>query len=70
MDEMICYCSNVYKKDIIKALANGASTLLEIKEVTKACTKAQCHLYNPTKQCCSSAILKIINEYNATKGFT
>ncbi len=46
-DEIICYCSNVTKKEIILALDNGAKTLSDIKKVTGACTKGLCKEMNP-----------------------
>lgn len=41
-NEIICYCSNVTKADIIKALDNGAKTLKDIQNTTGACTKGLC----------------------------
>ena len=46
-NEIICYCSNVTKADIIKALDNGAKTLKDIQNATEACTKGMCKELNP-----------------------
>lgn len=46
-NEVICYCSNVTKKQIIEALDNGAKTLKDIQDITGACTKGLCKELNP-----------------------
>lgn len=47
--EIICYCSNVTKDEIIGALENGARTLNDIRQMTGACTKGDCKNRNPKK---------------------
>ena len=37
-EEIICYCSNVTKGQIIKAMEQGAKTLNDIRKMTGACT--------------------------------
>jgi bacterioferritin-associated ferredoxin len=56
MDEMICYCQQVTKREIEKAISDGAKTLKDIQEITGACTGNQCKELNPSGKCCSSAI--------------
>ena len=46
-DEMICYCSNVTRGDIIKALDNGAKNLNDIKRMIGACTRRECKTLSP-----------------------
>ena len=46
-NEIICYCSNVTKADIIQALDNGAKTLKDIQISTGARTKGMCKELNP-----------------------
>lgn len=46
-NEIICYCSNMTKADIIQALDNGAKTLKDIQISTGACTKGMCKELNP-----------------------
>jgi len=60
--EMICYCSNVPKDEIVKAIENGAKTLDEIRQSTGACTVGRCAELSPRKKCCSPEIMKVIKE--------
>ena len=62
-NEIVCYCSNVTKGQILEALKNGASTLDDIRKLTGACTVAKCKELSPTKKCCAPEIIKIINKY-------
>ena len=36
-NELICYCDNVTKGEIIAAMDQGAKTLADIKRMTGAC---------------------------------
>jgi bacterioferritin-associated ferredoxin len=56
MDEIICYCKQVTKREIEKAISEGAKTLKDIQEITGACTGNQCKELNPSGKCCSSDI--------------
>ena len=56
MDEIICYCKQVTKSEILKAVQNGAKTLKDIHETTGACYGNNCKELNPSGKCCSSAI--------------
>lgn len=47
--EIICYCSNVTKDEIVAALENGARTLNDIRKMTGACTIGDCKNRNPRK---------------------
>lgn len=60
--EIICYCSNVNREKILEAIANGAKSLQDIRNMTGACTLGKCKELSPTKKCCSSNIIKILNE--------
>jgi len=62
MDNIICYCSNVSKDEIVQAIVNGAKTLDDIRKTTKACTLGRCKELNPRKQCCSTEIKKLLNK--------
>ena len=62
-DDFICFCIEVDKKTIVQAIQEGASTLKEIKETTKACTGNECKTKNPTGKCCSPQIKKLIEIY-------
>jgi len=60
MDNIICYCSNVSKDEILRAIINGAKTLDDIRIATKACTIGRCKEFSPHKKCCSSEILGLL----------
>lgn len=62
-DEIICYCSNVSKQQIIDAIHNGAKSLDDIRKMTSACTVGKCKELSPRKRCCSPDILDILKEY-------
>lgn len=61
--EIICFCSQVTKGQIVDALAAGAKTLGDIGAATGACTLGRCKELSPTGKCCSPVILKVIAEY-------
>lgn len=61
-NEIICYCSNVSREKILEAMANGAKSLQDIRDMTGACTLGKCKELSPTKKCCSTNIIKILNE--------
>jgi len=60
MENVICYCSDVSKDEIVQAIINGAKTLDDIRIATKACTVGRCSEYSPHKKCCSSDIYKLL----------
>lgn len=64
--EIVCYCSDVTKKDITEAIRQGARTLDDIRQMTGACTQGNCQEKSPLKTCCAPQILKLLNE-NALK---
>ena len=59
-DDLICYCKEVDKATISKAIDSGADSLAKIKEITTACTGSSCKTKNPQKQCCSKEINKLL----------
>jgi NAD(P)H-nitrite reductase large subunit len=61
MDNIVCYCSNVSRDEVVQAIINGAKTLEDIRKTTKACTIGRCKDYSPRKQCCSSEIKNLLN---------
>lgn len=46
-EEMICYCSNVTKGQIIDAINDGARTMADIRRMTGACTVGKCKELSP-----------------------
>ena len=60
MEEIVCYCKNITKREIEEAALKGAVTLREIRETPGACTGNQCKELNPEGVCCSRAIFDIL----------
>ena len=67
-NEIICYCKNVSKSTISRAIKNGAENLADIQKITGACTGNQCEELNPKKRCCSVDIIKILKEELGSSG--
>lgn len=63
-DEVVCYCSNVTKGQIVAALEQGAKTISDVRKATGACTVGKCKEMSPRGTCCSPIILDIIREYS------
>ena len=61
--DIICYCDNVTKGQIIAAMDAGAKTLKDIKQMTGACTSCRCTELNPSGKCCAQDIAKVMKEY-------
>lgn len=61
--DIVCYCSNVTKGEIIEAMKKGAKTFDEVSEMTGACTKGECETLSPRGTCCSPIILQVMEEY-------
>ncbi len=68
MDKTICYCKNVSKEEILKAIKDGAQSLKGIQEKTGACTGNQCKELNPSGKCCSGDIRKLLYNSDHSKG--
>jgi len=60
--DYICFCIEVDKGTIVKAIESGADTLKKIRAATSACTGSDCKNVNPTKKCCSPQINKLIKQ--------
>ena len=63
-DEIVCFCSNVSKQKILEAIQGGAKSLQDIRDMTGACTLGRCKELSPKKRCCSTDIIKILDEEN------
>lgn len=62
MNEIICYCKNISKSQIVDAIKNGAKNLKDIQQATTACTDNKCKEMNPKGRCCSIEIMQIFKE--------
>jgi NAD(P)H-nitrite reductase large subunit len=65
-NEIACYCANVSKQIIIRAVKSGANTLPQIRTVTGACVVGNCIKKNPRKRCCAKDIVGLIDEFKNT----
>ena len=65
--EIVCYCSNITKGQILDALDHGAELLNDIRKITGACTLGKCKELSPRGKCCSTIIMEIIEQYNKEK---
>nr|WP_281244321.1 (2Fe-2S)-binding protein [Hydrogenimonas thermophila] len=59
----MCYCKEIDKKSIVKAIKNGAKSLKDVKVATNACTGNECKEKNPNRRCCSNEINQLIQIY-------
>lgn len=62
-DTVVCYCKNINKQQILRAITDGAKTLKDIQNITGACTGNQCETLNPSGKCCSSDINELLRIY-------
>ena len=67
-NEVVCYCRNIDKGKILKAIREGASTLKEVMERTGAGKGRDCAVKNPRKVCCHMDIKRILDLYAGKKG--
>ena len=58
--ELICYCKQITKEEVVEAIEDGAETLLDVQLITNACTGNQCADLNPKGVCCSGDIDKLL----------
>lgn len=65
--ELVCYCDNVTKGEIIAAMERGARTLTDIKRMTGACCSCKCEKMNPSGKCCAQDIALVMREYILSK---
>ena len=61
-DKIVCYCKKVFKRPIIEAIKNGATSLEEIRDKTTACSGKSCRVTNPSGKCCGREIIDLIEE--------
>ena len=48
--ETVCYCSQVTKAQILRAMEAGARSLDDIKTATGACTQVRCRETSPRRR--------------------
>ena len=59
-EQTVCFCNEVRKKDIARAVADGARTLEEVIEATRAGLGGDCAARNPSGRCCRGDILMLL----------
>lgn len=62
-NEVVCYCKEVDKREILQAITSGARTLNDVSEKTGACTGNECAIKNPSGICCHEDIQAILDIY-------
>jgi NAD(P)H-nitrite reductase large subunit len=66
--EIVCYCRNVDKGRILKAIREGASTLKDVMERTSAGNGRDCAIKHPRKICCQMDIKRMLDLYAGKEG--
>jgi NAD(P)H-nitrite reductase large subunit len=62
-DEIVCYCRNVTKQTIVRAIAAGADTVETVGQRTGAGTGKECETKHPEKHCCLPDVQALIDLY-------
>ena len=62
-NQTVCYCNNVSKEEVVRAIAKGAETLEEITRLTGAGKGADCATKNPSGRCCCTDIQALVEAY-------
>lgn len=50
LEELVCYCSQVNKGEILAAMRAGAKTLEDVKRATGACREGRCKELSPRRR--------------------
>ena len=58
----ICYCSNLTRKDIKKAVENGCKTIDDVQKFTKKNITGKCKTMNVLGRCCRNVFLYEIDK--------
>jgi bacterioferritin-associated ferredoxin len=61
--QTVCYCNNVSKEEIVRAIAKGAETVEAVTSLTGAGKGADCATKNPAGRCCCTDIQALIDVY-------
>jgi NAD(P)H-nitrite reductase large subunit len=67
-DPVVCYCGNVRRSEILRAITQGARSLEEIQRATGAGTGSRCQELNPKGHCCHGDILAILRDAVGSRG--
>lgn len=69
-DELVCYCGQVSKGVIVRAIMLGAYTIPVIKVMTGACSGRDCQTLNPRGRCCAEDIKCLIELHASRPSFS
>ena len=58
----ICYCSNLTRQEIVRAVRAGHTTIEAVRRATGALSTGRCLTENPTGRCCHRVFQQIIDE--------
>jgi NAD(P)H-nitrite reductase large subunit len=61
--QIVCYCNNVTKEEIVRAIAKGAETVEGVTSLTGAGKGTECATKNPSGRCCCPDIQALIEAY-------
>lgn len=56
----VCYCSNLTRGEIMKAVKNGCKHIKDVQKYTKKNITGLCRERNPLGKCCRNVFLKTI----------
>jgi NAD(P)H-nitrite reductase large subunit len=59
---VICYCADLTRGDIKKAVRNGRTTAGEVRKYTKKTGSGNCDKKNPLGKCCKTVLLRTVKE--------
>ena len=59
-DEIICWCANITRKEIERAVKHGCSTENEVRAFLNKWERGKCREKNPKGVCCSAEFAKVI----------
>jgi NAD(P)H-nitrite reductase large subunit len=59
--QTVCYCNNVNKEEIVRAIARGAETVEDVTRLTGAGKGNECATKNPNGRCCCPDIQALVD---------
>ncbi|RJX29517.1 MAG: hypothetical protein C4525_14410 [Desulfarculus sp.] len=68
--ELVCFCGQVSKGQIVRAIMLGAYTIPVIKIMTGACQGRDCQTKNPRGRCCDADVKCLIELHASRPSFS
>jgi NAD(P)H-nitrite reductase large subunit len=66
-EQKICYCGNVSREQIVRAIRGGAKSLEQIQKATGAGVGKRCKELNPKGICCIPDIVEVLRAETGTQ---